>query len=116
NAGIAAGEGDDPERDECANFRWGQRLTDPDGMAHDQMALERVQIFVRNAMVGQLAEARVDTVHHLAAVDYVLDDRPRGLDSCRCSRAIPERPAAAGYLDHLGNAHRSTVDYQGIHK
>jgi hypothetical protein len=90
DAAVSLGEDVGAEQQHGACFRLGERFAESAGVAQDQIALEGLEVAVRDADVGQLAESGVDSVGGFAAGDDSFNDFAAGFDL---------RPGFAGYGD-----------------
>ena len=77
HAGVPLGERVRPQQQHPAHRGVRQRLPHPGGVRQHQPLLQRLEIGVGDADVGEIAEARVDPVDRLPRSHRALDDLPR---------------------------------------
>ena len=82
DAGKAARQRIDFQREDQPHDRIRQRLADPRSMRQQQVSLEQFQLFGRNARLREQPEARVDTVGGIARRDDPIDETARRDDAC----------------------------------
>ena len=78
--GPAGGKGVGAEYEDRADDVFSERRPDADGMAPQEIALQRAELVVRNAHGREVAEARVDAVDRVVRLGDLCDDLRRLLD------------------------------------
>src|ERR1700722_20725304 len=70
---MAARQGVDLESEDQAHYGVGQRIAYARGVREQEIALQELELVVRNASLRQQAESRIDAVCRIAAGDYLVD-------------------------------------------
>src|SRR5262249_27441547 len=76
-AGIAAREARDLERDHKTHDFIGEKLADARGMGEHEIALQMLQLVVRDARLRELSETGVDSIQHTPRGKRVFKCRAR---------------------------------------
>ena len=76
NAAETEGENIGAKQHHHTHFWLGQRISDPAGVAANEIQLKFFDFTVRNADVGQLAESRIDAINDFVAPNNVVDHFP----------------------------------------
>ena len=90
DAGVAARQGVDLERENQAHDGVGQRIADARGVREQQIALQQLELLGRYAGLRQQAEAGVDAVGGVAGRDDLVDQGARRRDAAAVARRQPQ--------------------------
>ena len=111
---LAPGEGVGPKHHHGAHDGFRQGVSDPGGVADDEVALELAHAIRRDGDVGKLAESRRDPVDALAARGRLLDDAPRARHRPAGGRRQGGPHLALRDTPHVGQREVEPRQYQAL--
>ena len=112
-AGASFGVDVDPAGHGPADVLDGSGVADAGGVVVDEIALEILDLLVRQDDFGEFADAGVDAVHDLAGLDLVFDHRPALLDLIQGFGRDFDAVSAAGDADERIGRQRFSVKNDG---
>ena len=100
----------DPDQHAGAHQLLGERRSDADRVAHEEVALELTRILRRDAHVFQRPHAGRQTVDHPILGDQPIDQGAGALEAGFRLRPQADTVATAGHRHYVGGAQRLAVE------